>query len=452
MRRYKNILLVVVAALVMVPTALFAQSFGSINTYSPYTMYGIGELHTQGSLTSRSMGGVGVAFSSATDINNLNPASYSSTFRKSMLFSVGIEGTNTFNTQKAGGETLRNSYASGNIHDISLLFPLASKAGMSLSISPYSSVGYKIASGENVTDLGYLSYVYEGGGDITQVNLGAGWEPFKNFSVGASATYYWGVLSRSFTMSLYPVTGYGSYNTTTGLTSYTVSKIMAQVGAQWRAISTPKRVLTVGATYNIGGDLSPEYNHVVSGESSLFDYAAESITEDLSLLMPTQIAVGVSHQTSKLLLGLDYVYQNWYTRNAGLDNTINTASGVEVSYNDFSTLKLGAQYTPNRNDARRYFRRVSYRGGLRYGGYQHSFGSEHPKQYAVTAGASFPLKMSGLSKIDVGLEYGSLGSSNTSVAGKDGASVGLVRQDYVKLSLNFTLFGEDYWFQRMKFD
>ncbi len=444
--------MVVVAACAMVPSALLAQSFGSINTYSPYTMYGLGELQTQGSLASRSMGGIGVALSSATDVNILNPASYSSTFRKSMLFSFGTEGTNTFNTQKYNGSTLNNSYASFNFHDISMLFPLAEKAGMSLSVSPYSSVGYKITSSENVTDVGYLSYVYEGGGDITQVNLGAGWEPIKNLSIGASATYYWGVLSRSFTMSPYVVTGYGPYNSTTGVTSYTVSKIMAEVGAQWRAISTPTRILTVGATYNLGGDLLPEYDHTISGDSSLFTYEAESITEDLSLVMPNQIAVGVSHQTPKLLVGLDYVYQNWYTQNEGLDNTINTASGVEVSYNDFSTFKLGAQYTPNRNDARRYFRRVSYRGGLRYGGYQHTFGGEELHQYAITAGASFPLKMNGFSKIDVGLEYGSRGSSSKSVGVDANTSVGLIRQDYVKLSISFTLFGEDYWFQRMKFD
>ena len=51
--------LLVVLALGMGSFAM-AQT-GSINAFSPYTMYGIGEVNTPGSLIQRSMGGVGVA-------------------------------------------------------------------------------------------------------------------------------------------------------------------------------------------------------------------------------------------------------------------------------------------------------------------------------------------------------------------------------------------------------
>ena len=57
----KNTLIkLVVAAAVMLPYAVSAQT-SSINAFSPYTMYGIGEINTPGTTQMRSMGGVGVA-------------------------------------------------------------------------------------------------------------------------------------------------------------------------------------------------------------------------------------------------------------------------------------------------------------------------------------------------------------------------------------------------------
>mgnify|MGYP000107978196 CR=1 FL=1 len=57
----KNTLIkLVVAAAVMLPYAVSAQT-SSINAFSPYTMYGIGEINTPGTTQMRSMGGVRVA-------------------------------------------------------------------------------------------------------------------------------------------------------------------------------------------------------------------------------------------------------------------------------------------------------------------------------------------------------------------------------------------------------
>ncbi len=448
MRRDKNILLAAVAALIMIPTALKAQSYGSINTFSPYSMYGLGELTTQGSLTTRSMGGAGVALRTPAEINYINPASYSATLNKSVLFSYGMEGTNTFNSQIQSGTRLNNSYASLNIHDIALQFPVSQNVGMAIVIAPYSSSGYCIATTENYSSIGLLSYIYEGGGDITQVKVGAGWEPITNLSFGISAQYFWGTVARSFTMEPYTVTGSGTYYSTIGESSYTVSTVKFQAGAQWSPISTNTRNLTFGATYDLGGNLNPEYEHTVYGYSSLITIEASSLEENLDLVIPNQIAFGATFRNPKWLFAADYVYQNWLTGNGDFVET--TASGLDVAYNDFSTYKVGAQYTPRRNDVRNYFNRVSYSAGFRYGGYQNTFGGEELTQFAVTAGVSFPLKLGGISKIDAGLEYGSRG--NESIVTTEKAEVGLIKQQYFKFSLAFNLFGEDYWFQRPKFD
>ena len=93
---------------------------------------------------------------------------------------------------------------------------------------------------------------------LTEVKLGIGWEGFKNFSVGVAAQYYWGDIDRSFVMTPTPITGEGNYTSTVGLDNYSISSIKGQVGVQWTAIQTRKRILTVGAAYDFGGDLNPE--------------------------------------------------------------------------------------------------------------------------------------------------------------------------------------------------
>ena len=106
MRVKKTLFKLLVAAVAAVPVVASAQT-SSINAFSPYTMYGIGELNTQGTLITRSMGGAGVAMRNAGAINLLNPASYSTAIQKSFLFDFGVEGQNYYNshTMRASAST-----------------------------------------------------------------------------------------------------------------------------------------------------------------------------------------------------------------------------------------------------------------------------------------------------------------------------------------------------------
>ena len=109
----KNTLIkLVVAAAAMFPFAVSAQT-SSINAFSPYTMYGIGEQNTPGTLQMRSMGGAGVAMRSVSTVNLLNPAAYSAAPQKTFLFNFGLEGQNYYNAQTVGGVGKRTAYKIG---------------------------------------------------------------------------------------------------------------------------------------------------------------------------------------------------------------------------------------------------------------------------------------------------------------------------------------------------
>ncbi len=100
----KKTLISLLAVAALLPSTAAAQS-SSINAFSPYSMYGIGELNTPGTLPVRSMGGAGVAMRWPTSINLLNPASFSAMERKSFLFDMGAENQNYYNAQRRDGVT-----------------------------------------------------------------------------------------------------------------------------------------------------------------------------------------------------------------------------------------------------------------------------------------------------------------------------------------------------------
>lgn len=439
-----------------IPAAASAQT-SSINAFSPYTMYGIGELNTPGTLSMRSMGGVGVAMRNRGQVNLLNPAAYSATPQKSFLFSFGVEGQNYHNAQSDAGVRKRSAYTSVNFHDVAFQLPLAKRLGLGFSLTPYSSVGYRTkfyragsADDPVLGNAGPVQYTYQGEGDVTEVKLGVGWEVFKNFSVGVAAFYYWGNLDRSFAATISPITGEGNFNASVGSNRYSISNFKGQVGLQWSPILNRKRALTFGATFDIGGDLRPRVTETVY-TSDIYSTTVKDETATLELVLPRQLVAGVYYQTDKWTLGADYAYQNW---GSGNKTTLRTGVGssggsMTVAYADTHTVKVGAEFTPNRYDVRHFFRRWAYRAGFRYGTYNQTFGGHDIAQCAVTLGVGIPVKFLGSSSIDVGVEYGRRGFN---VAER----IGLVRQQYIKFAVGFSLFAGsengEYWFMRPKYE
>ena len=439
--------------MLFVVSDLKAQT-SSTNSYSPYSMFGIGELSTPGALPMRSMGGVGVAWRSSSIASLLNPAGYSATMRKSMIFNFGAEGMHIENTQNkydaSGNYTglARGAKNSVNFHEISLQMPLTKGLGLGLSLTPYSSVGYNMSTYEEDEgvwgDVGRVKHSYAGEGDITEVKLGLGWELYKGISIGAAAMYYWGDIDRSYGTSVVNnVTGSGSFSSTLGNDNYSVSNFKFQVGAQANLISNSKRMLTLGATYDLGGSLNPKltkniYNSDLSSTTVVNEGSRSSIR------LPEQWVAGIFYMDARWAAGVDYVYRNWGGRNVDTESIF---GGMEVGYVNTHTIKAGIEYTPNRFDVRHYYSRMSYRAGFRLGDYYRTFGGEKLGEYAVTFGIGFPLQFLGSSFIDFGLEYGGRGSRK-----KIAESVGLVKQQYFKIAIGLSMFGTDDWFYRFKYN
>ena len=448
----------IIAIVLLLPMGAAAQNLqSSVNTYSPYSMYGMGELATQGNAIQRAMGGIGVAMYSTNMTNMLNPAAYGFTPRQSFLFNFGIEAGHYRNSQAKFGSSaseVKTAYNSVNIHDIAFQMPLAKGLGLGFSLSPYSDVGYSMYNDDLSSgvagNVGRVRYQYYGDGNVTDVKVGLGWAPFKKFSVGVSMIYYWGSISRSYNAMVSDViTGSGEYSSTVGTDTYDVSKIKAQFGVLYSPILSNERVLTIGATYDIGGALEPDMKKYVYVDNLLTSVVREQTEKSLPLRLPNQLAAGFFYQDPKVRFGVDYVYQDWGSQNT--DYMESGGRGVHVSYTDTHTIKAGFEIIPRFSDVSNYLNRISYRVGVRYGDYYQTFGGSTVQQYAITAGLGLPIRLFGRSSVNIAFEYGHRNPAENTILVND-VKVGMVKQNYFKMSLGLTLFGEDKWFHRYKYE
>ena len=447
----------IIALALLLPMGAAAQNLASsVNTYSPYSMYGMGELAVKGNTIQRALGGVGVAMWSNTMANALNPAAFAITPQQAFLFNFGLEGGHFRNKQTKYGATNRTvetAYNSINIHDIAFQMPLAKGLGLGFSLTPYSHVGYNMYNDDTSSDIvgtvGNVRYNYMGDGDVTEVKAGIGWMPFSGFSIGVAAIYYWGNIERSYSASPQVITGSGEFSTTTGVDTYDVSRFKAQVGMMWNLIYKDTRIWTIGATYDLGGALEPGLVKYVYVDNLLASVVREENDSALPLRLPHQLTVGTFYQTMKFRLGVDYVYQNWGSENS--DYLESGGHGVHVAYTDTHTIKAGLEFVPRASDVGNYFNRIAYRIGARVGDYYQTFGGSRVAQYAVTAGLGLPIRLFGRSAINVGFEYGIRRLENSTIP-VGNTTAGMVKQQYYKFSLGFSLFGEDRWFVRYKYD
>lgn len=465
-KSYRDICGLVVAIIMVafLPCVATAQT-SSVSAYSPYSMYGPGELLTPGTAQMRAMGGVGIALRSMGQVNLMNPASASIAPRKSFLFDFGFDGTHFRNSQPkydatgAISKRAKTVYNTINIHNIALAFPIAKGLGMSFGLSPYSSVGYKMKLPDydknNTADIGRVMYGYLGDGDITEVKLSIGWEPWRNFSIGVAAKYYWGHIERNYTTEVVNmITGAGTYSSTIGVDKYNVNNFKFQAGLQWNIILTETHLFTVGATYDLGGKLNPKRESYVYTDNiihSINNVPIRDRIEALELRVPHQVGVGLFYRDRRIAWGADYNFAAWGDNNKSFDE--NGGSSIPVNYTNTHTIKVGFEITPHANDVRSYFNRISYRLGARVGNYYQTFAGERVNQLAVTAGFGLPVKIWGASSINIGFEYGRMAAPKAVQFG--GETIGLITQNYYKVSVGFSLFSadtSDYWFVRQKYD
>lgn len=426
MRNYKQ------SVLALAFSVLTLTSFSqNLTTYSPYSRYGIGEVRTRGYANTISLGGLSQGIRSGTQINFLNPASYSKQDTMSFIFDFGMDASGV--NYASANESSYNTMA--NINHLAIQFPITKKIGASLGIQPFSHVGYRIRHYETdpylLSSIGAIKYYHVGEGGITQAYFGAAFEPFKGFSVGANMSYLFGSLEYN-TDVLFPSTSL--YLSTLNTSSIVVRGIAFSFGAQYEAFFGEDKDfrLVLGATLDnetaVGAKRATTVTLQQGGYSEVF-YEHED--EKSSIDFPANISGGFTlSYKNMLMLGADYSSQDW-SKALFLD--------VSDSLKRSQTIRVGTEYTPNRNDLKSYAKRISYRAGFHVTDSYLKLRGNTIMDYGISFGVGLPFKRTNTS-FNIAFELGKRGTTND----------GLILENYGIVTLGVTFY--DYWFIKRKFN
>ena len=158
-----------------------AQS-GEFLSYTPYSIFGIGDLSQQGSAYNRSMAGVGIASRNVRYLNSHNPAAVTARDTLSFMLDFTVSNSNTLYSQGS----MKSARNINNISSMTMSFPIWKSMAMMVSISPYSSGGYSYSALE--TDPSVLATT----GNIRYYDYGQG-RMYKLY--GALGYTFWTKLS-----------------------------------------------------------------------------------------------------------------------------------------------------------------------------------------------------------------------------------------------------------------
>lgn len=400
-------------------------SFSQEGTSSPYSFYGIGDIKFSGTLENRSMGGISIS-QDTTHINLQNPAGYANL--KWTTFTIG--GGSNYTKLKSGAESAKAQKTT--LDYLALGLPLGKKFGGAFGLIPYSSVGYRIAN-EN-PDPAQISKRFNGWGGLNRVFMGFGYNVVKNLNVGVNAYYNFGRI-QSNSLEYIPELSTGSRE----LNVTNLSGVNFNIGMMHKAKLNDKLSVFSSLYYTPGSTLKAENTRSIAtvAYNSTFDLqiidSSGETTTKTDLKLPKKLAFGAGiGDTKKWLLGGEIAIQ-------GTGNLVNNFNTIDnVTYEKGQRYSVGGYYTPDSKPFSSYFKRITYRGGLRYEKTGLIVNSTSINDAALTFGMGLPITGS-LSNVNLGLEYGKKGTTSNN----------LVQENYFNLNVSFSL--NDKWFVKSKF-
>lgn len=418
-------------------TAVSAQD-GTYGAYSPYSIYGIGDISKDGTAYNKSMGGVGIASRNNRFINYLNPAAITARDSLSFMADFGLQQSN--NIYKQGD--LRSAHNTFNIYDFVMTFPIYRSSAFMVGITPYSDVGYDFSSIEKNPDIigntGNISYDSYGTGGVYQIFAGAGVTLWKRLSLGAEIIYYFGNMDKITNMD-YADASYRSLNSGTEMA---VNGTTGKFGLQYEQKLGGDVSMIVGATYKMGTKMK--------GYSTTYKYANQSsISDTLSYRVDTlasagvrfadELGVGISFKGGdKWSAEFNYLRSDW--RNSGFDRQSGFAAAGSSSFSSTisHSFRAGFEITPNRNDIRYYFRKCSYRAGLYYDKAYYKLDGNNINSMGLTLGITLPIPRY-YNGVSLGVDLGQRASTRNN----------MIRERYAMFVIGFNI--HDIWFRKNQY-
>ena len=427
-----------VSLAVLSSLSLQAQS-GAGNGFSPYSVYGVGEVLSSGAAFNMTQGGVGIATRDKRFVNYLNPASVTARDSLSFMADFGMSNRNSYFRQ-GDLRTVNNLF---NINDFVISFPIYKSSAMMLGVKPFSSTGYSFADRETDPDvvgkIGNVTTSSAGNGGIYEIFVGGAVTFWKRLSIGGQYIFYLGNIDKEVAIE-YETEKFRDVSTGYSLQ---LRGHTGKIGIQYDQPLSPKMTMTVGGTYKFRTGMHGYVRDFsFASSSALVDTLRfdEKQLKDEGLKFADEWGVGLSLRSGdRWSAEIDYLQSDW--RKTGLD----AVKGFAVSSaEDFSasvsrSVRAGFTFTPNRNDIRYYFRRVTYRAGAYYEKSYYNWAGKSVDAFGLTFGLTLPVYR-GYNGITLGMDIGQRGK----------LAEGMIRERYFGFNIGFNIF--DIWFQKRQYE
>lgn len=422
------------SALVLAVADMRGQNTDALGTYTPYSLYGIGNVEKQGTAANRAMGGLGTGVRSNRFINYLNPASITNRDTLSFMLDFGMDQKNIY-TSDGESSTAYNTFS---VKNLVFSAPVYKKSALIVGIVPYSNIGYKFENYESdpaiVSQYGNVIYQKYGEGSINQFFVGGAMNFLENFSVGLQYMYYFGALNRHSNVIF--SSDASVRNVTTGW-DYALGASSFKVGFQYfKGFGERDRYyINAGVTYTMATSLKGDYTRFVYAEQegmstdTVYNYS----TDNAKVKLPHEFSAGISVGRKDIwMVGFDYIQQNWKS------SAYNGMQGTDFRPHTARSFRVGLEYIPNMYDLKYYFKRVTYRMGAYYDQTYMNFGGNRINAVGITLGMSLPIYRL-YNAFNVAVDFGQRGSVKN----------GLVRERYVQFVINISL--HDLWFIKYRY-
>ena len=389
------------------------------------------------------MGGLSIIRDSI-HVNLRNPAAFTGTNllsfnneNRPVKYTVG--GSYSSTGLKSDSGTARVS--SSTFDYLALNVPVG-KFGVAFGLMPYTAVGYKL---ETENDEGLTTNRFNGEGGLNKAFLGFGYNITDNFSVGVNAQYNFGNIQNSAIEFRFDNDGLPLLLQSRESNRSDLSGLNFDFGLYYKSKITKSLELTTALTFTPESNLTSQNQRAIStvtigtsGQEIVsntlnVDLEAQGLQET-DLVLPSRFSIGAGiGQPRKWFFGAEYESQ----KISNFENVLYQTS--VTSYEDGSRFSLGGFFIPEYNAFSGYFKRLVYRGGLRFEKTGLNIENESIKEFGISFGVGIPVGDFG-SNANLGFEIGRRGTTNNN----------LIQENFINFQISLSL--NDRWFQKRKYD
>ena len=434
--KIERILLLMVFLIISVSVS--AQD-GTYGAYSPYSIFGIGDISKEGTAYNKSMGGTGIANRNRRFINYMNPAAVTARDSLSFMADFGLTESNSVFRQ---GD-IKSAHNTFNIYDFVMTFPIYKSSAFMVGITPFSDMGYDFSSIEKdpeiIGNTGNITYDSYGTGSVYQVFAGAGVTFWKRLSLGAEMIYYFGNLDKVTNMD-YSNSSYRSVNSGSELM---VRGLTGKFGLQYEQKIAGDVSVVVGATYRMGTNMKGySTNYRYANQSSVTDtlkYSVDTLARS-GMRFGDEIGIGIAVKGGERWSAeFNYLRSDW--SKSGFDNAPGFSSIGDSKFTSTvsQSFRAGFEIVPNRNDIRYYLKRCSYRAGVYYDQAYYKLDGHNVNSMGITLGVTLPV-FRYYNGISLGVDMGQRASTRNN----------MIRERYITFNIGFNI--HDIWFRKVQYN